>query len=451
MATTKMTVNVMDVGQGQGTFVEVYDGGVLTNTLLFDLGSAKSSVTAGGSTINYITDKIKSMAVPKIDYMSLSHKDKDHVNLVMKLITAIDAAITPKKLVIGKVRYGGSKAWYSNDLITQLGNHCKDIDSLGLKYSCYTAPSTWDPIWNVNDVFVYIFLANVPSDETATTMMDLGDDPDSELANCVSIISSVWWNGNQFFINGDATFVTFQEFNTVYASVPSFNNPQMVTLPHHGSRKTTLGLSSSTDKASAPSTAVVNQFAKRIGAKTVTGSAETYGNYHHPSYDIITLFNQYAEKGAWWSDPGLDPGRHYLSAYLDQTFTDVAGGTLIGTYKSFETEINVYTTLYCEPRRVGLYLAPPINPIGNGTAFPVPQPIFAIGMQWVFTVDSARKTTLTAIGNRDAPLIKTTMVEVQEPTNIKVRTRKFAPSDAFSVKPPISLKHAALKSLKSYR
>lgn len=447
MATERVIVSALDVGQGQGTFVEVYDGSAqLTNTLLFDLGSSKSSTTAGGPSIEYIAVKIATMSVPKIDYLSLSHKDRDHVNLLTKLITAINVKISPKKVSIGKVRYGGAKAWYSGDLIKELEAICSDVGSLNIAHTSYShKDKTWDPIWVENDVYVYILIANIPTDSTITSWSDLNvkNKPDSELANSVSIICSVWWNNNQFIINGDATFVTFQEFNKVFKDIPVFYAPKMVTLPHHGSRKSTFGLSVSTNTASAESTAVVNAFARKIGGNTVTASAEVFGNYHHPSYDVISVFNQYAEVAPWYSDPELDAGRHYLTAYLDRTFKDIAGKTLSDRYVSFETSINVYSTLYRSPAHVGHFLAPPIDPVLAGSVWLTGVPVFPLGVQWTYTVDASGDITLTQGVNRDAVAGEMVLGSIIEKD--KVRVVKFKGENR---KPPASKNGRLSKKIK---
>ncbi len=455
MATGSIVVNVLDVGQGQGTFVEVYSTGkVLTNTLLFDLGSAKGSTTAGLPSIDYIATKVALMGTPKIDYMSLSHKDRDHVNLLVKLIDAINLKITPKTLEIGHVRYGGAKDWYSNSLIAELEKICPDVKSLNLRHTCYTPPDTWDAIWNENDVFVYVILANIPTDTTLTdwSQINVKDKPDSELANSVSIISTVFWNSNQFFINGDATFVTFQESNKIFKLVPNFNDPKMVTLPHHGSRKTTLGLSSSTEDASKEATEVVETFAKKISAKTVTSSAEIFGNYHHPSYDIMTIFDKFADKTKiWYYDTELaNKNRHYVTAYLDNTMVDSKKATLSGDYSSFETTMNVYSTLYCVPGYVGEYLAPPTNPVGPGTKFKKPAPVFVLGVQWGYTVNSLGMT-LAPVTNRAATALN--VAETMKALGPGAKWVQALPEgNGIPVKAAIPAKSPAiLKGLKSFR
>ncbi len=465
MATGWMVVNVMDVGQGQGTFVEVYNTAatpVLTNTLLFDLGSAKSSVAAGGPSIEYIAKQVASMAVPKIDYMSLSHKDKDHINLIVKLVDAINLKIKPpkKKLTIGHVRYGGMKEWYPDNLVIKLQSICTDVKPLSLLQNCYEKgpPAKWTPIWLENDVHVYVILANaLTANVDAMDMSDLDSrKPDSELANSVSIISSIFWNSNQFFINGDATFVTFQESNKIYKLVPNFNAPKMVTLPHHGSRKTTFGLSSSTEDAGEESTEVVETFAKKISARTVTASAEKYGDYHHPSYDVMLTFNKFADQETvWYYDPNLaNKNRHYAFAYLDTPLVNDKKTVVSGAYGSFETTMNVYSTFYRFPEYTGDFLAPPRkpkDPVGPGTTFPKPAPIFPLGVQWVYTVNSAGQVKLTPKTNRSA-----TLFNVEEAMKDLGLTRKWVKAlpagSGIPVKAAIPAKNpAVLRGLKSFR
>ncbi|MFZ2407685.1 MAG: hypothetical protein WAW41_21340, partial [Methylobacter sp.] len=87
MATGLVNITVLDVGQGMGTFVEIYDtSGALISTLLFDLGSLNNKVSAGGPSVQYLVDKLKSMADPTIELLVLSHKDGDHVNLIEDLL-----------------------------------------------------------------------------------------------------------------------------------------------------------------------------------------------------------------------------------------------------------------------------------------------------------------------------------------------------------------------------
>ena len=457
MATDKVVVNVMDVGQGQGNFVEVYDGTTLTNTLLFDLGSAKASRTAGTESINYIAGKVASMTHPMIDFISLSHKDRDHRNLVTRLIDAIEDLVGTDTgaFSIGEVRFGGNREWYPDRLFKRLEKYCLNVLNLPLRHTGYNKlTSQWTAIWSENDVSVYIALANVPT-EGVTTLSTTSNPKkrrrvDSELANCVSILSNIKWNQNEFLINGDATFTTFQEFNKTFKN-GDFPYTKMVTLPHHGSRKTTFGLSSSTATALGPSVTTVTNFAKRISGKTVTASAEIYGRYHHPSYDVMTYFNRFADSTTtrvWYYDPSLaNNNRHYLTAYLDTSFTDSHTNKIGGVYSSFETTMNVFSTLYRVPDNAGNYLAPPTSPVGAGTTFPTPMPYFPYGVQWVYTVLSTGITltrttnrTLTA-GTKEAKRTVAEDLPYARPLTKQERV--------FNTKPPVNTRNPRLTRLKA--
>ncbi len=440
MATAKLLVTVLDVGQGQGTFVEVYNTlGQLTNTLLFDLGSLKAKKTAGGTSIGYITKILDSsqtpttMSVPTIDYLSLSHADGDHVNLIMTMIKSVEDK-TGKTMKFGKIRFGGIKDWYAAIFFVELGKRCTDIIPLNLNHQAYnTLTTNYEAIWDANEVYAYVILANVP-DKAATTVFKK-DKPDVELANCVSIISTVYFKDQkgaayQFFVNGDATFTTFEGFNNIYSFLPKFENVQMVTLPHHGSRRTTFGLSSGSADASSASKKVVQTFSNKIGGKTATASAEVFGNYHHPSLDVISAFLSPTDTKPWYSDPDLDFGRHYLTAFLDIPLKDAKGNQKDGVYSSFETEINVYTTLYCSGGIIGNFLSPPNNPVGPATSWgKKKRPVFPEGLRWIYTVLAAGGITLTRNTNRQGLLF--TKKEVQNiPANIPaysaVRTKSRA-------------------------
>jgi hypothetical protein len=63
----------LDVGQGNGTLIECPHG----ELILFDFGTAKNSSKTKGPVMDFINSK-----GAKLDYLLVSHADKDHVNLL---------------------------------------------------------------------------------------------------------------------------------------------------------------------------------------------------------------------------------------------------------------------------------------------------------------------------------------------------------------------------------
>src|ERR1041384_5820492 len=106
MAVSKVVVNVVDVGQGQCTFVEIYDGAgtVPAQTLLFDCGSNKQSDQTQEN-LGYIAKKVGGMAVPAFDCVFFSHSDSDHINLMLNLLEMFPEDGKP---AVKQVRHGGA-------------------------------------------------------------------------------------------------------------------------------------------------------------------------------------------------------------------------------------------------------------------------------------------------------------------------------------------------------
>ena len=107
-----MTVTVVDVGQGQCTFVEIYDDTKptpkLVHTILMDCGTDKASAVTDDN-IDYIVKKIKSMDKPAIDCLVFSHSDKDHIWLMWDLLRKFEPTFPDIKTIW----YGGDRDQYT--------------------------------------------------------------------------------------------------------------------------------------------------------------------------------------------------------------------------------------------------------------------------------------------------------------------------------------------------
>jgi hypothetical protein len=390
MATQKVLVYSLDVGQGMSTFVEIYDDNSdLIRTLLFDLGSSKNSDIAGTATVTFLAAQInKRKPKPYIDAVFISHKDSDHVSLISKLLEKL-----PSDVGVGKVWYGGRYSWYTNtkgNVLTELGKRTgkagTDVQGFPVGVSDFDPDlGFFDFLWDMDDVTVHLLVANTPhKDEKLGTPEDnISKKPDGDQANSKSLVCYIRYGNNAFAISGDATYPSMVYMNQILGTSKLIFT-KMLLLPHHGSRKTTFGLPSTSAPISDEARASVRTFARKMGSKTLIASADT--KHSHPSLETTALFEQFADQGTiWWSDPDLPANRHFLTAYQDISLG--LGGPATGKYRSFQTTWNVYSTLYEDGNLVGDFSYPPYAPNPppdpNSMAIDVE---FPWGMNWIYTV-----------------------------------------------------------------
>jgi hypothetical protein len=370
MATGNVIVTTVDVGQGQCTFIEIYDDAStpkLIHALLIDCGSDHKS-TQTMDNLKYIALKVAEMTKPTFDCIFFSHSDKDHVSLTKDLLDYFPKSKTPK---VSEVWYGGYWDQYEKDSFNILDHlvdkkYCKkeDIKTTGANYTGYNANTAKysNYLWQSTNKSVYVY----PIASNA-----LSDDPDwdnneeveaqktPEAKNRVSIICGLYYAGVSYVICGDATSKTLSAVNRHFVGTAVFNKNIMTTLPHHGSRTTGYAVKSGA-KASVNNKAIVTTFAALMKSKTITVSA--YQLHKHPSLEVMVDF---APAGA----PILKDARlkqknsHRVTSNIDLVLTiktksssvgpspakkkKISGETISkGTDRTCETDTNMFTTHY---------------------------------------------------------------------------------------------------------
>jgi hypothetical protein len=327
MATDYIVLTVVDVGQGQCTFLEVYDDTTptpkLINTVMMDCGSDKKSEDTP-TNLKYIAEKVASMTKPMFDCIIFSHSDKDHISLTEDVLDLFPAK---KKPVVKKVVYGGAYKQYkkgNTNILDYLqeNKYCKkkDITSTGSYWSNYKRKSgkfEGVPLWESDDkaVKIYSIVANVLSEtpDWKSNDEDLTGKK-AEEKNRVSIICGLYFSGRSYVICGDATKITMSATNKLFKKTTVFDSNGMTTLPHHGSRTTTFGVPGTQDPSDA-AIKVVDTFAKLLKSKVVSASA--FEKHRHPSMQVMSAFLPTL------TNPFLRDARlkqkntHRLSAYVD--------------------------------------------------------------------------------------------------------------------------------------
>lgn len=355
MARGNVIVTVVDVGQGQCTFVEIWnsDNTKIEETLLFDCGSDKGS-TETTTNLDVIAAKVLTMDVPAFDCIIFSHSDKDHISLTRYLLDKISETTKPE---VYSVWYGGSWKNYTKygfNILDYLVNEdfCfKDnISKTCANYMGYakSTDSYSAFFWSSSggaDVKVAPIVSNVISDDPDwDEEEELSDQNTAEEKNRVSIVCGLYYAGVCFVICGDATAKTMSAINGLMLGTNLFNDNVMITMPHHGSRATGFAVTSS-QKASDESIKVVDTFVSIMKAKTTTISA--YEKHHHPSLELINRFIPTAITPIL-KDPRLKAeNSHLVTAYFDQDLFKISGVTLEkGLVYSFNTNSNTFSTRY---------------------------------------------------------------------------------------------------------
>ncbi|MGZ8180486.1 MAG: hypothetical protein ACXWT1_00860 [Methylobacter sp.] len=400
-----MNVTVLDVGQGMGTFVEIYDtSGALISTLLFDLGSLNNKVSAGGPSVQYIVDKLKSMADPTIDLLVLSHKDGDHVNLIEDLLKFFPSL---NDLLIEKVYYGGRTNWYPAGLLNEIKKHTYDEDgdvsSFVVSATCYGTVGVVPPIYSVNGVTVNVLVANTPTagETPGAKSSTLPQAPNDNATNTGSVVCLVTYNSESFIIAGDATYNTLCRINTIFNGV-TFPAVAMLTMPHHGSRKTTFGLGATNAEISDVQKQGVKAFVDLVKALSLTVSADR--KHEHPSLETIDEFSTYVSKdNPWYSDPAFGTEKlHSVTTKVDTRLNYNTGNDLELDYYSFETQANIYTTLYSTgiddtDFSYSAFLS--TNTLVTALNLTIPYPLLPEGVSWQYSL-TPTTGTLYQLTNR---------------------------------------------------
>lgn len=364
MATAYIEVTVVDVGQGQCTFIQTFDSSDRNlQNIIMDAGG--SGYTSGASNakhnLTYIANKltINESTVRPIDCLIFSHSDSDHINLMRYLLEMLPVA--PK---IHTVWYGGAYSLYKKssfnilDEIVRIGCckkeqlHSPPANSTGFSTSTYDFTKI---MWQNGDKDVDVVLIAGNTIEDKQLLLSGEDEPlpttDSEDKNMVSIICGLRFKKHLYVMCGDAIYTTMSAVNKTVGllGLVGYENI-MLTIPHHGSRKTGLGVDGGVE-ASSSAVDVAKSFGISMMPITCTASSKESGSYKHPSYEVMryispSIFN--SKKLV--EDKRIDGSNlHYLAANIDVTLKYPNSSGVITNnkgYSNVQSSTNIFTTLY---------------------------------------------------------------------------------------------------------
>lgn len=468
MAVDRVIVSIVDIGQGQCTFVEMFDQSQakpLVHTLLFDCGSDKNSSQTRVN-LDYIVTSVLTMNQPGFDCIFFSHSDKDHVSKMRYVLDKI-ALTTPP--VIGKVVYGGDVNKYTKGKNNRAFNILSYIYNRGYcALANFINPvsnfTNYYPFFNTylgdlwanadNTVIVRCLAGNVVSANPDWTSHPPVDQRDSaEVLNRVSLVTGLYFAGKSYVICGDATHETMSAIVQLFRpDTTVFNSNVMTTLPHHGARYTGLAVASG-KPASAISINNVQCFSALLKSFTLTVSA--YRKHAHPSLELMSYFPPGIVTPILRDSRLAQNNAHFITANIDYNipYFSSAASVVKGNDQSFESLTNTFTTnYYIAGGLFGYRLGQPNAYVFGGFTQP-PQAINNFGC-WRYTTLLNGTTTLGGYPNLSlpsftaaplappAPVVRAMhppLVVAEEPPQLKDVTEELLP--LFRVKPKQQAAH----------
>lgn len=297
----ELSIHFIDVGQGDSTLVLCPNG----NTMLID----------GGSLSGHTPQQLRGYLVPRlapsggdIDYLIVSHPDRDHYNL---LPTTLD------DIRVGFAYYVGESGDYN---LAEAFNWItgEPDESVRLTATYFDAQATPNPTIDCGAADVWILAAATPA-----TLYP------RHRSNAQSIVVMIKMGDFETVITGDATFDTE---NAIMGRYPAaWLDVDVLRVGHHGSR----------------ATSTQQRWVDTLKPERAIFSAAHRNGYGHPHRDVVRRLA--ARTGAvqahrfrdWTgSDPNFEDHDH--AAYLEGMYATAMSGTIVvrtdGSGFTLETE-----------------------------------------------------------------------------------------------------------------
>jgi len=281
-------VMILYVGQGMMTLVEIYSNGVAKPAAdylaLIDAGGSSDKAA---DAVDYVVTKILAKADKKLDLVSISHQDGDHVTLLKSLAEKL----TGKGVTCGRIFAGGS-GWSSaraqtvKDFAKVVGIVPETI-VFGVPYCTdYAGAKKRDELKHLaqfGDVFFRILVSGL-----AVTGPGITPDVQKNASSAMVVIE----NGSfSVVLPGDATYQTMEAAIGILQAAPSLL-PQVVALeiPHHGALRTAVENYYAQGQLKDFNWTKLEEFAGVLNAKWVLASAGPRNNHNHPIEEVFRVF-----------------------------------------------------------------------------------------------------------------------------------------------------------------
>ena len=225
----ELKIQFLDVGQGDGIFIE-FPGGA---TMLVDLGSTKNKGTVNPDILTYFRTKTKyGMAGETLDYLVLTHGDLDHYNMVQVFLENLQVNVArlmysgiPSNYKVFKTQEATRARSKANNLIERIKELCPNVQEI--KPTGYFPTPLYHQ--NFGGAQVHLLAANTPG----TLKQD-----EAWRKNTGSIVLMLAYGKVRIILAGDATSDTERSIRGSYHLTPSALSSHVLKVGHHGSRRT---------------------------------------------------------------------------------------------------------------------------------------------------------------------------------------------------------------------
>lgn len=214
-AATELTIQFLDVGQGDGIYVEFPDG----KNMLVDFGSTKNKADAGTDALAYLQKSTRFKKTGQtLNYLVLTHGDRDHYNNVPGFVQQVQ----PK---IRNLLFGGKQSDYGkvvSDLIAQ---------QPGMTVLQPPSAGPFD-LGTFGGAQVRVLAVNAPSNYSLSAWRK----------NTSSVVLQISFGGNSVILAGDATIDTESYIlaTAKQAKKTAGLRANVLKVQHHGSARTSL-------------------------------------------------------------------------------------------------------------------------------------------------------------------------------------------------------------------
>lgn len=301
-----------EVGQGNCVFVSCPNG----SKVLIDCGTSKSLNSERGdpshlkrvSKAEYVIRNL--IAIPTLPqkkvYVTTSHKDKDHVNLVSRVLAGFS---------VERIRVGGSLLQYSSSF-GDWSRSNKDMAGNSQPAQEWPNIPKDDNLFNKSPLTDYSCGLS-PSDGLYLMSAQAGETP-----NDVSAVVKLQLGGFKALIMGDAEHLSEKAIMDSFpASIPDSLETTLLIASHHGSSNN----------------ANTVTFGARVNPEVVVFSTGSRSGYGHPRCLSVMSYGSAYKKGSLIPPDGFRVYRNVPS----HPFTCFYHGTLFSTV---ETESAMYNT-----------------------------------------------------------------------------------------------------------
>jgi len=217
VAPKALTIQFFDVGQGDGMYIVFPDD----TTMLIDLGSTKNKELTSTDVTTYLTTETKFKNKGQtLDYLILTHGDRDHYNMVL-------AFLKDQQVVLEHLMYGG----YPADYKTGSTNLIKEIFKLHPNLPVIRAVEFPASMGDFGGAQVHV----LAQDSQPSSVAD-----DAWRKNTGSVVIRIYYEGIVILLTGDATTETEITVvnNLVAKGLADTLASDVLKIGHHGSRRT---------------------------------------------------------------------------------------------------------------------------------------------------------------------------------------------------------------------